>query len=170
MRRGEHDFVRREIEHSLRLLNDRFAQRFTGARVRRARLGHHDQSFRAGSAIQRWEHRDAAFPNPGERADGFLELLRVNVAPRALDEILDASGDEDVAAGDVTAIARLQPVAIDERSRLFGALEIALRRRRALELQPPLMAFWRFAAVVVDDADLMVRQRLAAGDDGGLRQ
>ena len=97
----------------MRCVDDRLTQGFASGLASYARLRHDDEPLRPDPPIERREHRDATFPRSFERADRFFEFLRINVASRAFDQVLDAPGDEDVAPRDIAAIARLQPVAVE---------------------------------------------------------
>ncbi len=82
MRRGEQDFIGREIEKIARRLGDGAAQRRATGVVRDARFDHHDQPFGARPRIERGESRDAALAHAGQRAHRRFQLLRIDVCAR----------------------------------------------------------------------------------------
>ena len=122
-------------------------------------------TFGAGHGIGHPEHRHAAFMHAGNAGDSFLDLLRIEVPARAYDDVLDAAGDVDVTAGHVTAVAGVEPVAVEKFACFCFVVKIAARGRWATKLDPSFPALAELAAHLVNDADLVVGQRLAAGDD-----
>jgi hypothetical protein len=72
-------------------------------------------------------------------ADRLLELVGVDVAPGADDEVLDPAGDVELAVRDVAEVAGVEPVVVEQRGGGLGVAEVAARRRRALELHPALL-------------------------------
>ena len=81
------------------------------------------------------------------------------------DHVLDAAGDEDVTIGDVGPVVALEPFAVEQRAGLLRIAEIALGRGGPFELQAPFGAIRHFAIRIVDDADLVARNRAPAGDE-----
>jgi len=73
-------------------------------RIRFPRLGEDDDALGARARIGDAEHRDAALADPRNARDGFLDLLRIEMATRAYDDVLDTAGDVDVASCHVGAI------------------------------------------------------------------
>ena len=114
--------------------------------------------------IGRAERRDAALADAGDRRDRFLDLVRIGVAAGADDDVLDAPGDVDVAARDVGAVAALDPAVVEQLARLRLVAEIALGHRGPAEFQHALLALAELAAGVVDDAHVVLLDRMAAGD------
>ena len=99
------------------------------------------------------------------RTDGLLDLLRIEVAPAADDDVLDAAGDVEIVADPVGAVAAVQPAVVEQASRLLRVAEVALRGRRAAEPEPALDALADVAPVVVDEAHFVPGQRRAAGHE-----
>ena len=113
------------------------------------------------------ERGDAAAPDPGYFGDRFLDLLRVDVAAAGDDHVLGAAGDEEVAVVvDEAEVAGVDPAVVAHHGRRrLGVLEVALHRRRAAELDAAFDARRPLFAAIVDDAQLVARDRLAAGDE-----
>ena len=165
VRRHEHHLVRRVVEEGRGDLVDPPAQRGERRGIQVARLGEHDDPLGLGARIDAAEDRHAALAHARQLADRLLELVRVEVASGADDDVLDAAGQVDVAAGDVGQVARLEPAAVEELARLRLVAEVAASRRRAAELEASLAALGDLAPGRVDDADLVARKRPAAGDE-----
>ena len=96
-------------------------------------------------------------------SDGFLDLLRIEMPAGANDDVLDATGNEDVAAGHVAAVAAIPPIAMKQLSGLPFVAEVAACRRWTAELDPSLAALAELVSSFVDDADLVPGKGLAAG-------
>ena len=128
------------------------------------RFRHHDKLLGAGTRVGRSEDGDAALANALEIADRRLDLLRIDMATSADDDVLRPTGDEDVAAGGIGEVAAVQPRAIEQLSGLFGVVEIARGRRGSTELKPALLSFADLAGRI-DDADLMTGQWPAARNE-----
>ena len=135
--------------------------------TRAARLGDDDQPLGARPRILDAERGDAAAPDPRHVGDRFLDLLRVDVAAAGDDHVLGAAGDEEIAVVvDEAEVAGVDPAAVaHHRRRRLGVLEVALHRRRAAELDAAFDARRPPLAGIVDDAQLVARDRLAAGDE-----
>src|SRR5205085_6795779 len=110
------------------------------------------------------ERRDAALADAGDRRDRFLDLVRIGVAAGADDDVLHAAGDVDVAARDVGAVAALDPAVVEQLFRLRLVPEIALGDRGSAKLQHALVTFAELAPRIVDDAHVVLLDRMAAGD------
>ncbi len=128
------------------------------------RLGENDDALGAGARILGSEDRDATLADARHIADGGLDLLRIDVAAGADDDVLGAAGDEHVAAGDIGEIAAVEPFPVEELAGLDGVAEIARGRGRAAKLQPSFLPLAELPGRV-DDADLMARQGATAGDE-----
>ena len=107
-------------------------------RVGLARLGQDDDAFGAGGAIGDAKHRNAALADAGDVGDGLLDLLRIEMAAGANDDVLDAAGDVDVAARHVAAVAAVEPTVVEQLAGLGLVAEIAAGRRRSAKLEPSL--------------------------------
>jgi hypothetical protein len=118
-----------------------------------SRLGQHDQPFGAALGVGRAERGHAAFAHAVDRADRVLDLLRVEVAAAADDDVFHAPRDVHLAGGDIRAISGVEPAVVDEPRGFLRIAEVALRGRRAAEMQVPLDPLADFAVGVVDDAD-----------------
>ena len=102
---------------------------------------------------------------PGISADRLLDLLRIEMAAGADDDVLDAARDEDVAAGHIGAVAAVEPAVVKKLAGLGLVVEIAAGCRGSAEFKPAFAAVAEFATGLVDDADFVAGQRLTAGDD-----
>ena len=98
----------------------------------------------------------------GNVANGLFEFVRVYVAPGADDHVLHASGDVQLAAGEVGEVARIEPAVVKQPARGLGIMKVAARGRRPAELEPPFLALADLVPGGIDNAELMTRQRLAA--------
>lgn len=160
VRRGEHHFIRRfadGVDHGPR---HRFAQPRRGGRGAGPGLRQHNQAFRAGGGIGTAEHRHATPADALHTPHRILDLLRVEVAPAANDDVLHPAGDVDVARGRIGAVTGVQPAVVEQLRGFLRIAEVAARRRWAAELQPALHALAELAALRIDDADLMARPRV----------
>ena len=142
-------------------LRDQLRARFG---IRFLRLRHHDHALGAGLRIGRTECRDAALADTGNRRDGFLDLVRIGVPPGADDDVLDAAGDVHVAARDVGAVAALDPAVVEQLARLCLVAEVTSGHRGPAKLQHALVALAQLTPRVVDDAHVVLLDRMTAGD------
>ena len=65
---------------------------------------------------------------------------------------------------EVPEVAGVEPIAIEQAARLFGVVEVALRRRRPAELDTAFATILHDVAGTVDDAHLVAGKRLPARD------
>ena len=166
VRRRQHHVVGRLAQHGDGGLDDPRAQRVLRPPRRVSRVSASTTSRSVPRArIGAAEHGDAAPAHAGHRADRVLHLVRIDVAPAADDDVLDAAGEVHLAVGDVGAVAGVEPVAVEQAPRLLRIAVVARGGRRPLELQPSLDALAQLLAERVDDADLVPRQRASAGDE-----
>ena len=128
-------------------------------------LRQHHQPLGSGLRVGAAEHRDAPLAHAVELAHRFLELLRIDVAAGANDHVLGAAGDEELAAGQIAEVSRVEPVAVEEPLGRLAIAKIAAGRRRTAELDPPLLALTDLGAGGVDDPDLVLGQRKAGADE-----
>ena len=142
-------------------------QRRAVRRDRAARLGDDDKALGAGARILDAECGHAAAPDPRHVGDRLLDLLRGDVAAAGDDHVLGAAGDEELAVVvDEAEVAGVDPAALaDHGRRRVGVLEVALHRRRPAELDAAFDARRSRRAGIVDDAQLVARNRLAAADE-----
>src|SRR5271166_3159743 len=164
-RRRKDDLVRRRagrVSHDL--VRPRL-QRRSPRRIRFPRLGEDDDALGARARIGDAEHRDAALADPRNARDGFLDLLRIEMAARANDDVLDTAGDVDIASRHVGAIPAVEPTTANELPGFGFVAEIAARGRRAAEFKPSLPTFAEFVTGFVHNTNFMIRQRLPARDD-----
>ncbi len=99
---------------------------------------------------------------PGNISDGSLDLVRIDVLASADNDVLDAPGDENPAAGQIAAIPGVEPIAVKQLARPWPRLKIAGGCRGTAELKPPFPPLAERPAGIVDHADLMIGNRLAA--------
>ena len=137
----------------------------TRRRIGFAGLGQNNDALGAGRSIGHAKDRDAALADSGDAGHRLLDLLRIEMTARANDDVLDAAGDVDVAAGHVGAVAAVEPTVVNEFAGLGLVVEIAARRRRAAKFEPSFLPFAELVAGLVDDANFVTGQRLAAGHD-----
>ena len=117
----------------------------------------------AGSATPK--AATAFLRSAGNVADRVLDLMRMDVLTGADDDVLDSAGDEEVAAGHVGAVAGVEPSVVEQLPRLGRIMEIARSRRWPAEFEATFLPFAEFPPDIVNDANLVVGDRLAAGDD-----
>ena len=130
-----------------------------------ARLGQDNDALGARGSIGHAEYRDPALADAGDVGHGLLDLLRVEMAAGANDDVLDAAGDVDVASGHVGAVGAVEPTIVKELTGLRLVAEIAACRRRSTKLEPSLPSLAEFVTCLVDDANFVAGQWLAAGHD-----
>ena len=162
--RHQQDLLGWRIEQPRRRFADPLPQHGQRIGFGQARFRDHDKLLGAGTRVGRSEDGDAALANALEIADRRLDLLRIDMAAGADDDVLRAAGDEDIAAGGIGEVAAVQPRAVEQLSGFFGIVEIARGRRGSTELKPALLSLADLAGRI-DDADLMAGQRPAAGDE-----
>ena len=127
-------------------------------------FGQHHEPLGFAHGIGAAEHRHAAFADAGNVADRLLQIVGIDIASAADNDVLDATGDVDLAARDVSEVARVQPVVVEQLARLLRVPEVAAGGGRALEFETALYSITEFPAGTVDDADLVSWQRPAAGN------
>ena len=111
----------------------------------------------------------APLAHPGQLADGLLDVLGVVVTTRLDDQVLDATGDEQLPVDQVAQVASVQPVAHPNQRSGFWPAEIAGHHRLALDQHAALEALRKwFEPLVchVDDSDLLPIDRGANGYQG----
>src|SRR5260370_255406 len=111
-----------------------------------------------------------AHPHPPRGAAGHaaprgLELVRIEVAPGADDDVLVAAGDEHLAPDGVGAVSRVEPFATPQAAGRLGIAEVAAGGRRPAEVPASLLAVPDLAAGGVHDAQLVARPPHAAADE-----
>ena len=135
--------------------------RFGGARLR-----HHHQPLGAQGRVGDPEGGDAALAHAVDAVDHRLRLVRVDVAPGLDDDVLPPSRQEQLAAGQVAEVARVEPpVAGGDGPGRVGVAVVTRHRRRAAELHPSLEALAEGGAGLVGDPQLVPRQGGAARDE-----
>ena len=162
-RRREHHLVGRHADQVDRKAVDLADEARARLLPRLARLREHDQAL-ARAARVRGEHRHRPPADSAHLADRLFELHRVDVVAAADDEVLGASGQVELAAGEIAQVAGVAPAVVDQACSLLRVLVVAAGRRRAAELDPPLDPLAELAPLLVDDPDRVARQRAAAGD------
>ena len=161
----QHDVIRGNADSIDRDLPRPRAQRFARTRLDNIRFRQHDDALGAGAWIGNAEHRHGSPANPGNVSDRLLDLVRIDVLTGPDDDVLDAPGDEDLAVSQIAAISGVEPTVVKELARLGLVAEIARGCRWAAELKPSLAPLAERPAEIVDNADLMIGNRLAAADD-----
>ena len=137
----------------------------TGGGIGLTRFRQDDHPLRAGCAIGHAEYRDAALADSRNFSDGVFDFLRIDMAAGANDDVLDAACNADVASGHIRAVAAVEPTIVKEFAGLGLVAEIAACRRRSPELEPSFPPFAEFVTRLVDDANFVAGQRLAAWHD-----
>ena len=163
-RRHQQDLLGRRIEQPRRRVPDLPLQPGQRVGLGQPGLGDYDQLLGAGARVGGPEDGDTALADALEIADRRLDLLRIDMAAGADDDVLGAARDEDVAAGGVGEVAAVQPRAVEQLAGLLRIVEVTRGRRGSAELKPALLALADLARGV-DDADLVAGQRPAAGDE-----
>ena len=159
------DFVGRPADDVGRdLLRAHFQGRLRG-RVALVGLGQDHDALGAGGRIGDAEGGDAVLAQAGNGSDRFLDLVRRDVLAGADDDVLDPAGDEEVAARHIGAVAGVEPAVVEQLTGLGRVAEIARGRRRTAKFEAALPALAELSAHIVDDADLVLGDRMAAGDD-----
>ena len=119
VRGRQHDIVRRQTDqidsNRLNVANQALARR----RVGLPGLRQHDQALGPARWVRAREHGNATLANARSVADRQLQVLRVDVAPAADDQVLYAAGDVDLAVGAVGIVARVQPLIMEQLAGLL---------------------------------------------------
>ena len=165
MRRREHDVVHRRTDQADGELVDLRFQLLVARGIALARLGEDDHALGAARRIGRAEHRHAAAAHSGEVAHPFLELVGADVAPAADDDVLLAAGDVEAAFRHVSAVAGVDPFAVEQRLRRLRISVVAGGGRGTAELQLPLAAVRKLETRRVDHAQVVIRNHRAARHD-----
>src|SRR5262249_38176497 len=129
------------------------------------RLGEHNHTLSPGARIAHAEYSHAPLSNTRNLSHGFFDFLRIEMTPRADDDVLDASGDKDVASCHIRAVAAVQRPVLEKLAGFGFVLEIATSRRGSSKLESPLVAVTDFMTRFIDNTNLMVGQRLARCHD-----
>ena len=163
-RSGQHDGVRGDPERAGHPLEDLLPHPLAPRRIRGTRFRHHHQPFRSQGRIGHPEHGGAPLAHPIDGVDHRLRFVRVDVASGLDDDVLPPSRQEQLAAGEIAEIARIEPsVAGGDGPGRSGVAVVAGHHRGAAELNPPLEALVELRAGSVDDPDVVPRQGGAAG-------
>ena len=152
----------RDVGHDL--MRARLQRRAT-RRVGLACLSEDNDALGAGASIGHPKYRDPALTNSGDLRHALLDFLGVEMTAGANDNILDAAGDINITSGYIGAVTTVEPAIVKEFACLGLVAEIAPRCRRSTEFEPAFLPFAAFVTRLVDDANFVVGQRLAAGDD-----
>ncbi|VVO41796.1 hypothetical protein PS691_05811 [Pseudomonas fluorescens] len=123
------------------------------------------QALGTGGRVRTAEHRDAAFAQAGQIADRRFDIVGVDVAPGTDDQVLGAAGQVDLTAGHVGEVERVEPAIAQYPAGLFGIAVVAAAGGRPAKLQMTFAALGEFEPAAIDDANLLARQRPAAGDE-----
>ncbi len=112
VRRREHNLVGRQVDYLDRDVTDRFHQRGAGGNIFQTRLREHDKAFAAGMRIRARKRRDATLAYAIQPSDGVLDLVGIDVAAGADDDVLDATCEIDISLGNIGQVAALQPFTV----------------------------------------------------------
>ncbi len=134
--------------------------------VRELGLDDDDQPLGAGLFVGAGEHGDPAAAGAGELGDRVLELIREHVAPGPDHDVLGPAGDEQLARSDVPEVAGLEPSVVEQRAGRGVVVPITAGGRGPAKLDATERPFAELVATVVDDPDLVTRERAATGDKG----
>src|SRR3974377_517235 len=159
MRRRQHDLIRRctcDVRDGL--MNTRLQVR-AGSRLNFSFFGKHYDALGPRAFIAHAEDRYPTLPDARDRSHHRLDLLRVEMASGADDDVLDAPGDVAVASGHIGAVATVQPTVLNELASFRLVAEIAARGRRRGKLKSPFLPVAKFVACVVNNADFVAWER-----------
>ena len=165
VRRREDDLVGTGPEQRRRGTRDGVHDLAPASGVLLTRFRDHHQPLGPRGRVRTREDRDAALAHTLDPADRGLQIVRIEIAPGADDEVLVPSGDVELAAGDVAAVSRSQPLAVEKRTVRGRIAMVAGRGRRPAELDRPFRALAQLGTAVVDDPDLEAGNRRPAGDE-----
>ena len=93
-----------------------------------ARLGEHNHPLGPGARISHAEYGDAPLPNSRYFRHRLLDFLRIEMPPRADDDVLHASGYVDITSRHIGAVATVQPTVPEKLARFGLVSEIAAGR------------------------------------------
>src|SRR3974390_2567813 len=165
MWRRQHDLIRRctcDVRDGL--MNTRLQVR-AGGSLNFSCFGKHYDSLGPRAFIAHAKDRYPTLPDAGDRSHHLLDLLRVEMASCADDDVLDAASDVGVASGHISAVATVQPTVVNELASFRLVAEIAARGRRTAKLKSSFLPVAKFVACVVNNADFVARERLPASDE-----
>src|SRR5260221_733388 len=133
-------------------------------------LGEDNQTFGSGSRIRAAERHDPTTLQSRDVAGTRLDLAGIDVATGADDDVLAATGYEQVATDRIGEVAGVQPITAEQLASFLRITEITARRGWPSELKPSLTPVVKLTAAIVDDPDLVASKRLATRDqfDGRL--
>ncbi|MNZ63815.1 hypothetical protein D3C78_819690 [compost metagenome] len=163
--RRQHHHVRWQTELVGGERDDAPLQRGAGAGVAFAGFGDHHQSLACRRGGGNAEHRHAAAAHAGQLADRLLQIVGVEVAAAADDQVLAAPGDVQLAAGEIGIVAGHQPVVMEQPGAGRRVAVVAAGGRGAAKLQVADLALRQRQAGVVDDAQRVTGQRRTTGDE-----
>ena len=128
-------------------------------------LGQDHDALRAGGRIGDPEGGDPILAQAGNASDRFLDLVRRDVLAGTNDDVLDPAGDEEVAAGHIGAVAGVEPTIVKQLTRLGWIAKITRGCRRTAKFEATFPSFAELTTQIVDDADLVLGDRMSAGDE-----
>ena len=131
-----------------------------------AAFGEHDDPFAAVLVL----HGKGADITGAQRINLFcrpFDVLRPDVAAVIEDEVLGAAGNDKLAVQEIAHIAGVhEPVGAHHRRRGFGIAIVAVHHGGAFHPDVADVTLRQRAALGIDDAHLVIRQRAAADDEG----
>ena len=136
-----------------------------GRLVAFAGFRHDHQPLAAACRIVAGKHRHTPFADTRQLADRLFQIVGIQIAAAALDQVLDAPGDKHFAFGHVRIIARIEPAGVKQLGRRLRIAVVTGCRGRPAELQPSDTAFRQFVLGFIDDPDLMPGQCVSARRD-----
>ena len=113
------------------------------------------------------KHSNAALADSIEFANRSFNLVLIDVASAADDDVLDPPCKINIAPGYVSEVASFQPIAVEKLLGFCFVQVVAPSRRRPRKLQTPLVAIRNLTTGIVDDAYLMSWDQRATGCDLG---
>jgi hypothetical protein len=105
-------------------------------------------------------------PGLAEPRDEFTasSFLRSDVLASPNDDVFDSPGNEKIAASHIPAIAGIEPSVVEQLAGLPWILKISRCRRRTAKFDSPLLPFPNLATGAIDNANLMIGNRMATSD------
>ncbi|MCY1412945.1 hypothetical protein D9M71_283670 [compost metagenome] len=161
----QHDIVGRhtgEVEHDA---IDVLLQLVPRASVLLVGFCQHHQALGAGGRVRTAENRDAAFAQTGQIADRRFDIVGVDVASGADDQVLGAASQVDLTAGHVGEVEGVEPAIAQYPASLFRVAVVACGGGRPAKLQMTFATLGQFDPVAIDNTNLMARQWPTAGDE-----
>src|SRR5579872_2638477 len=165
VRNGEHHFLRRLTNTIYHALRDSRLELRSRCRIREPCFSEHDESFGRRRWLRQAKRHYATLADSVQITYNVLDLVRIDMLPATDDDVLDATGDIQLALGQVRAISSITPGALYQFRGCIRVLKVSGCCRRTSELQDTLDPFRDFQAGIVDDSHAVAWKWATAGHE-----